>query len=341
MKIAIVTLYDYYNYGSFLQAYAMQQYLADKGHEVYFVRTQTVTRRIRRAFPANVSFKSLFDIAKKLLRFQKDFSRIRQIKIDDLHKKGIEAVIIGSDELWNADNDSFNQQPFYYGVGYEDIPTIVYAMSLGNGNRTTLQKKPYAVPAIKNLKRIYARDENTKRTLEEVVGHNIDLVCDPTLLLDRSFYDALPEYKRKKPYILLYSYNMPEFVGEYVKRYAKENHMEICAVCFRNPVADTFINCAPTDFPGIIKNAALVITTTFHGTLFSILYGKKLIVLPYAQKTTDYIEMLSLNQIILSNSADYSAFKKHADDIVDYEAANKYILGLREKSQEVLDSIIH
>lgn len=340
-KIAIVTLYDYYNYGSFLQAFSMQKYCNNKGHDCVFVRTQSAKRKYHRSFRFSGKHDNFHDILKKILLFERDLKKLKQIKIDKLSTQRVNALLIGSDELWNTENDSFSQYPYYYGVGFEDIPTLVYAMSIGNGKTDSFKKKDYIIPAIKRLERIYVRDANTKEAIEKIVEREIEIVCDPTLLLNKSFFDTLPQKKIKQPYILLYSYDLPEYINESIKQYAKDHSFLICSACFRHPIADKHINCTPLEFPSVIKNAALVITSTFHGSLFSVLYNKRLIVLPYAKKTSDFLIMLGLQEVIMDSNCNYNAFCSLADKKISYTTVNKKIEALRNKSIYIMDGFLN
>ena len=339
MKIAIITLYDYYNCGSFLQAYAMQKYLKAMGHEVYFVRTQSVKRRIRRAYTTHKTAADIIYHTKKILTYQKAFSKLKQIKASQINR--MDAVVIGSDELWNTDNGSFNQFPFYYGVGYESVPTIVYAMSLGNGDAETFRKHDYIIPAIQSLKYIYARDKNTADSISKITGRIPELVCDPTLLLSRNSY--IENHKRivKVPYILVYSYGMPEYLNSHIQKFAKKNKLLIVTASLKSPIADVELNCSPLDFPSVINDASYIVTTTFHGSIFSVLNQKNFVVLPYAKKTSDFLKMVGLETRILQEDCDYEKFNSIITCIPDYSTVNPILLELREKSMEVLRDFLN
>lgn len=332
MKLAVITLYDYYNYGSYLQAWAMQKYLKSLENEVYYVRTQPLRRRIRRGFLSENNI--LFDI-QKMLCFQKDLTQFKQIKIDDLGKKGIEGVIIGSDELWNADNDAFNQHPYYYGIGYE-LPTIVYAMSLGNGNYNTLLKKDYISSGIQRLENIYARDYSAAEAIGKICKREIDLVCDPTLLLEKENYTSQEKEFELDPYILVYSYDMPQFLQKYIRTYANEKKLKIISACFQMDCADKVINCNPLRFPMLVKGAEVVITSTFHGSIFSVMFNKSMAVLPYAKKTTDLLKQLHLDDIVIKDNCSYDKFKEKVRQDIDFSYANEKIATMREASKNIM-----
>lgn len=337
MKLAVVTLYDYYNYGSYLQAWAMQEYLKSLGNDVFFVKTQNLRQRFRRGFNSKNSF--LFDVKKELV-FQKDLFQLRQISKNELINQKIDGVIIGSDELWNADNDAFTQFPFYYGIGYEDIPTLVYAMSLGNGGYNTLQKKNYAVEGIKKLPNIYARDNNSAEAIGRICERGIDLVCDPTLLIEKERYLCSKKQSSKERYILIYSYDMPAFLQEFIKKIAVEKDLKIVSACFQTKCADRVVNCNPLNFPRLVADAEMVVTSTFHGSLFSVMFNKQLVVLPYAKKTTDFLRMLHLDNAIIRENCSYKDFRQSIENTIDYSIANKKIKSLQQKSRRILKDFL-
>lgn len=137
MKIGIVTVQDSNNFGSFLQAYALQHVLQEMGHDVVFIRTRS-KQYLRRIFfhmipsgrewlhPAGF-LKRNYAGWKKYCCFQKELRVFRVI--ESYNAEHLDMVILGSDEIWNTRTPVF-RNPIFYGAGME--PVMAYAVSIGN-----------------------------------------------------------------------------------------------------------------------------------------------------------------------------------------------------------------
>jgi exopolysaccharide biosynthesis predicted pyruvyltransferase EpsI len=121
-----------------------------------------------------------------------------------------------------------------------------------------------------------SRDKHTKDIIDEVYGLDSKIVCDPTLLLHKEEYDIMTRPVSIEKYLLLYYFNeMTDRQKEYVKSFAKKNKLKIVSFSFRKPWGDKILNASPYNFISFFKEAEYVLTDTFHGTAFSIIYGKK------------------------------------------------------------------
>ena len=126
MKIGILTVFDAVNYGSFLQAYCLQEYLKEKGHQVYMIKRSSLLYekwRFTSLFtykPSKMKFKS--SLARKYCKSWKRFNVCRKPKELDL-------LIIGSDEMWELNNITFHTQPEFFGIGIDAKIKATYAVS--------------------------------------------------------------------------------------------------------------------------------------------------------------------------------------------------------------------
>jgi len=194
LKIGVITVHDSANFGSFLQAYALQNVLLKMGHEVYFIRTRDEDY-----------LKSLYfsnKISKNLLRHPAMSIRERQwgkkkykcfteeqkcfITIDKPDDQKLDLVIIGSDELWNVCTPVF-QKPIFYGEGI-NVPKITYAMSVGKSTYDQISKYDNLIDLIHQINEVTVRDENTRDIVKKICGTIPEVVCDPTLLVDSSIF---------------------------------------------------------------------------------------------------------------------------------------------------------
>lgn len=339
MKIGIVTVHDSSNFGSFLQAYAMKVALTNMGHKVYFIKTRDkkYLKHIFYKYPVSKRslkhpievLKEYFDGKTKEKKFLEDLELVNQLeKWDDVQ---LDQILLGSDEIWNVTMPVFRREVFY-GIGMEKVSA--FAVSAGKATIEQMQEYSYIPEAIKALHKIYVRDENTKDIVEQIKGDTPPIVCDPTFLVPVEYFkkEYVDPYLDNNEYILLYSY--PIYVSENVKncilRYAKENHLKIVSACFKYDWCDYYVNCSPLDFCAILKKAQYVVTTTFHGTIFSVLNKKNFACIPFSIKVNDVIQRLGIASVIFDKNGTYSQFKAIYDDnAIDYDKVEEIILSMR------------
>ena len=200
MKIAVVTVYDGLNYGSFLQAYAMQAFLKECGHEVYFVQRLTeeenlalfTTRRpqedcgvVRRLWRKILSCTVNREKIQRQTRYytsqfpyyQEDWKHFRLISPEEAG--GMDCIVCGSDEIWNLNNLNLDV-PFYACAGYGDgIPKLAVAVSAGNASRDDFRKYPQLEKAIGEFAKFLVRDRHTEELVREITGAETEFVRPP------------------------------------------------------------------------------------------------------------------------------------------------------------------
>ena len=176
MKIGIYTIYDAYNYGSFLQAYALQEYLTDKGHEVTIVKCPSSFKSVlTRKYLAKNYSRQLLKL-KRLIAYRKGWKRlnIKDYKVCD----HFDLAIIGSDEVWNIENNSFDHHEQFYGINSKSNVNIAYAASLGYSTIKSYEQFPNLKKALKsNIQKFGTRDLFSKQFLYEVGIENVMDVC--------------------------------------------------------------------------------------------------------------------------------------------------------------------
>lgn len=344
MKIGIVTVHDSNNYGSFLQAYALQKILEEYGHEVYFARTRN-KEYLKAIFIPSIVQKRFLKHPFQMIRERKFGKEKREIfledqkvfkEIDANDLKSMDVVILGSDEIWNIQVPVF-QKDIFYGVGLERV--IAYAVSVGRAKKEEVLNYPKIVRNIRNLPKILVRDSQTQGVVEDISGFSPQIVCDPTFLLDKSIYKNLSKAERKLPdkYILVYSYGIDTGLKLKIEQFANENNLKIVSACFYYRWADYNIMCGPLAFCEVMEKATYVITTTFHGTIFSILNEKQFVSLPASIKTKDLLEKLGLKgRIIDNNSVAEEISRTLKENKIDYERVKEIIRKEKENSLKLL-----
>lgn len=337
-KFGIVTYHDGFNFGAFLQAYALQRALDQLGflseiinykspsHSYWEYRCLFFTRRL----------KVIWGNFQKMLAFfraQKKFRISRAVSdADGLSDLKYAHVIFGSDEIWNYSNPIVRLDPVYFGVGVPTARRISYAASCGSLPLDSV------VPTVvsqgwKNFDYIAVRDENSKALVSRHVELPIELVLDPTFLVD--FSDEEIECQRKD-FILVYTTGFTPEVQKAVRDYATRVKKRLISVGYRNAFCDeSVIGIGPFEFLGYYRAASVVITSMFHGTIFGIKYNKPLAIIvdPYrVNKLATMLEVFGLRDRV-TDAAGLASILEHP---IDYGSVNRRVTKEVEKSLDFL-----
>ena len=194
MKIGILTVY-FADYGSFFHAYCMVKYLQKLGHNcelIHFCGRYKYSPRLKygawgaKYLPPIVShvIAKRIDTYRSFLNIQNDLSAlpISEEYRDILEQsKNYDCIILGSDELWSATNQTIRFVPEYFGIGLQ-CPVFSYSTSgvtLHNPDNKLLDKMRSGLLSLKNIS---VRDRVAAEWVEKILGKKVPVVLDPTLL---------------------------------------------------------------------------------------------------------------------------------------------------------------
>jgi len=272
MNIAIITIQGL-NYGSFLQGFALRNYLEKIGHNVSFINTLHPKQFISSINSLNITFeiKNKFAFLSAWKK-QKTMSRLRHY----------DAVVIGSDVVW-AKN-----KKIYYGSEISADKKIAYAPSCSGKTYNNL--KNYAVAGIKNFDFISTRDKQTAKMVQQVTGIEPPIVTDPTFLIDWKPYEK--GQTTYDDYVLVYSY-AGKMKSLRKKAFALGKHL-ISVGNYLDWCDLSIPDASPFEFLTWVKNAEFILTDTFHGTVFSIIYQRPFASFPRSHKTRDLLTRLHI-----------------------------------------------
>lgn len=222
-----------------------------------------------------------------------------------------DALIAGSDQIWNYTRTSY-LDPYFLTFAKPGIRKISYAASFSVSAIPERRKQQYR-DLINNIESISVREDDGKRIVEELTGREAKVVLDPTLLLDKEEWMkvASDRIKIDGPYILTYSLNSSKGYWKIVNGYADKYGLKI--VNLRHDFKDKrthknqtdIFDAGPREFLYLLANAKLVITNSFHGTIFSINFGVPFIsVLNRVSETNSRIDSI-LSDLSLSDRKVY------------------------------------
>lgn len=340
MKIGIVTVQDSNNFGSFLQAYALQSVLQNMGHEVVFIRSRSkeyIKRIFYRVRPSKRELLHLPSFVrtnwqgwKKYTRFQAEQKYFRVL--DNYTDEHLDLVILGSDEIWNVQTKVF-QNHIFYGEGMQ--PVMAYAVSIGAAAYEEMKCIPEKL--FRHISPVLARDQYTADFLQ-TRGITAPVVCDPTLLVDKRIFER--PYKNRalenEPFLLVYSYGLTQEIVEGICAFAKSKDLKIFSACFPFDWCDGVFDCTALDFCAVMQQASYVFTSTYHGTIFSILNHKQFVSLPQSRKTSDLLAALGLSERVINGTITPVVIDQKLNSKIDYQIIDAKIEAMRQDALEYL-----
>lgn len=369
-RIGILTFHKYYNYGTALQAYALQQFV-DKNFDCEtelidyiprndFVGKKLLLTRIKRLGTYLKEFSKCYTLymnrrnqSKKVSAFNEFFKKFmvfseeRADCIENLTTvcEKYDAVMVGSDQTWNpfvAANGAFLLDYF----DGQKVAKLTYAPSIGI-SKIPDEWIPRFKNALSDFKALSCRERAGAAFFSELLDQEVSFVVDPTLLLTPADWEKIttPE-EVDEPYLLTYFLGDNKSHRKAVERIAAEKNLKIVSL----PVSYLEIKSkkidrryvGPGGFISLIKNASFVCTDSFHGTMFSINFGRDFMSFPKRDDADANSD----------NSRLYDALKifgleerlgicgKFTTECIDYSSVNKKLAQLRKSSKDYLQKAI-
>lgn len=296
MKVGIITFHFPHNYGAMIQAYAMQQNLRMMGHEAYIVdycpkyHTKEFTRKVdwRLSFTGSIRERIKSFLLNILTcrhspkrydnfdAFKNKFMNLYPYKKGD-NLAGLDAVLIGSDQVWSQfiTNNEFDGP--YYGDGFE-TNVFAYAASMRYDSLTETQKIVFA-KKFKQLTSIGVREISVKELLQPLTDKTVEVTLDPTMLSGAEVYNEINLTRPiKEKYVLTYEIGVNKKLRAMASKYANKHGYKVVSLCgyFNlNGIKGYDLTASPEKFLAYIKHAECVFTTSFHGTALSIVFNKE------------------------------------------------------------------
>ena len=328
------------NYGARAHAFALQKMVQSLGYECEFVNyrsPQIAKMELRTCLSKN--FRYMVTQTLKLLRFRLSSDRLykgkKVLRISKLSMNDYKTIILGSDEIFNLIHPSFDK--VYFGVGISpDISLITYAVSCGQMGKT--DKYPNEISSnIMRYRHISVRDQWTKEILEPyIIDKNIELVLDPTFLIDFSGKDS--GLFSAQHYLLVYAFSefSPDTILQ-IKEYANKNDLKIIRIGHHCSWAD---KCYPFASQNMwyeaFQYADTVVTDSFHGVIFAIKNQKPIVIISKNDKTNKILNLLEMLQITLDFYDGQLTIDDYLRNSVDYCNVFKIIEKLKKKSIQYL-----
>jgi len=288
-KVGILTLPLTHNYGGILQCVALQKVLVDLGCDVLIL-----DRKYPEPFWKRTLKKTLFGFSfAEIERFKtKHFKNISEpIRTSEGLKEAvlesnIEAVVVGSDQIWREQYVSgFSLDYFLESLSEIPIKKIAYAASFGTGTIRKPVSNVNISDLLKKFSGISVRETSGLKILEENFNiHYATQALDPTLLLPSSFYESISAEAKTPPSkktLAVYLLDETEEKLTQINQVAETMGLSVVQICHQPTHTLRRIFQQKKDVAHwlqTIQNAEVVITDSYHGMLFSILFKKQFVV---------------------------------------------------------------
>lgn len=261
MKIGIATVWNANNNGSFLQAYALQKYIEQLGHEVKMLK---LTNFAHGGTEYSDAFWNNLEKHHAMLNVSEDLSE----KFD--------LIVYGSDEIWSMFGELKN--PIFWGWGLKAKRKITYAVSAQGLKPKSIMLHPFTWRGLRNFDCLSVRDNVTRKKLTYLTKKPLSMVLDPTFLIS---YDECKIENNIGKYILVYTYGLTPEDAALVRNFAADKGLKVVCTGSDMPSdwGDINIPAGPFEWIGLIRNAEYVVSSTFHGTVFSIICKKQFFVI--------------------------------------------------------------
>ena len=344
MKIGIVTVYNTYNCGSFLQAYALHRILKQKGHNVQFLKRKTrMKNRLLYIFPYTI-YRSLLkgdnktgkSLLNRYFTYQKHLKKFPTVK----SASDLDAVVYGSDTIWNMEDAYFEREwKRYWGYGVKQ-KKVAYSVSVASTPEEKILNRQELKDCALEFSHIAARDDRTYDIVKKMLPEEAEIAktVDPTMLLKPEDYKELETTCTEKDFILIYAFcDMKQEAMEEIRQFAKKIGKKIIA--FGNEIpADINVPFDPMKMLGYYRKADYIVTNTFHGNVFSILFNKQFISYGKNKKKVEHLlqEFGLQNRLVDEKQEISSLFETE----IDYEEINKKLEEKRNASLAYLDDAL-
>lgn len=361
MKTGILTFHCADNYGAVLQCYATQEFLKSQGHDVsvidyrpdYLLRPYRLihTRRIACGNPLRAMvnlIKEFIHLPKRYFlkrgyrRFCNDKLSLTDTVTHATIPSSFDAYVVGSDQIWNPRlTHGFDDAYFCrFAFPKENKRYIAYAASM-EAKALDVTAEQYYRTTLQQFDALSVREQPLQQLLQPLISQSITQVLDPTLMVTPSVWDSLSAKVRlPQKYVLVYQGRSSDHTLRIARDIAHQLDAKVVVlgtwVSFDRKL--TYRSVSPEGFIHAVRHAACVVTTSFHGTAFSIIFNRPFYTVRLNDgadsRSQSLLTMLGLQHrmIDVTSTPSFSS--------IDYTSANARLDDLREVSQKYLQEAL-
>ena len=349
MRIGIVTQPLEMNYGGILQNWALQQALKKLGHEPITIdayqRYSTVHylfnclraivkrlagRRVGLPRPYKGALRN--ELMGRFIEEHIDKTKVMwHYKRDIVKKYGIEALVVGSDQVWRARYNGDHLEDMYLGFAEGlKLKRIAYAASFGVDDwEYTEQQTARCAALAQQMDAISVREPSGVTLCREHLKVEAECVLDPTLLLEASDYDSIidSDWDDEEPYLAVYCLDITPEKEAFFNRLAATRGLKV-----RRFSAGWKSQLTIGQWLAMLSKATIVVTDSFHGTVFSILFGRDFYTLCNADRGNTRISSLLTPLGLKARLLIDLSTSKLDTALIDWSVVNNALNSHRERS---------
>lgn len=366
-KIGIVTFHCADNFGAVLQSYSLQHTINKMGYysEIIDFRPNRITsnyslfvnmgesiekygvlRTIKRVILSTMDYKENKKRIQNFNNFRKKYLIISNniyITSEELKSEQptYDYYITGSDQVWNPRFFSEIGESYFLDFAVKESIKISYAASIA-----TKIGDEYLDVFRENLKRfdyISVREKSAKNAIQKLTEKNVHVTIDPTLLTTSEEWSKISTHNIPiDKYILVYDLVKNPLIIKVANKISKELGYKIISYSSKkgyNNWLSSFSSVNPTDFLGLFENAEFVITSSFHGTVYSVIFNKSFYTIPHptrGSRMIDFLNELDLKERLVQDENT----KININEKIDYEKVNNILSRLRKDSIQFLENAL-
>lgn len=357
MKVGILTFPNSTSYGAVLQMYALYHTVENLGHSTEVINYQNTfmkkEKHTRRGMWFHRIATKLFH--HRLYRKFRDFENERMNRyptktVTDPTKlsqiaQHYGAVICGSDQVWNPDITGLDLSYFLNFCG-ESTRRVAYAPSFGISEFSHDFSTAIKVE-LEKFHSLSVRETPGQALILELLGKDVPLVCDPTLLMNSDDWARLekPHHAAQGDYVLFYTVRSSAALWNKCKKFATDKGLKIVVIGGnwmkqlrqKDDMIQYAVDIGPGEWLYLLHHARYVVTNSFHGTAFSINYRKDFFV-EFSSLTNSRLKQITRSlglddQIVGSEPLSGAA--------TDYSVADRELLRMRETSVKYLSEALN
>ena len=366
MKIKTITCHDVYNVGASFQAYALSEYLRQQGHDVEIIdyKPDYLSKRYNFKAVDNPRFEKPFllkvlylvlKFPKRLLEYpgKKNFDKFREEYLrltERYHSFGelklnppvADIYIAGSDQIWNTLFQNGKDGAFYLEFAPEGTKKASYAASFATESIAP-EWKNQVKEWLNDFDNISVREKSAVKLLDEM-GIKGQAVLDPVFLLTAVQWENLIKIKKTSKSIFVYDFDENDFMRK-ISLTAKEKlHSKIISF-FKVDYSDENLRYpGPLEFLEVIYNSELILSNSFHATVFSLIFHKDFFVIKRNEninvRMMDLLKVVGLEDRLISNEKELESAKPidwgKVDEIINKERGRsiEYLMEITRKNED-------
>lgn len=369
-SIGIITMHRVLNYGSALQAYALQEYLRKVGfrstlinykypNEYHICNKKTVDFTLKQKISikkSNLINFFFYHTSKQIASFNKFYDQFFH-ETNEIYNSpeelksrcpDFDLYISGSDQIWNPNNQN-GDTSYLCSFRKKNAPAISFASSFTISELPEFYRNKYE-KELSKFTAIGVREQSGVSILQDM-GLDGTICCDPTFLLSKEDYEDLADIATiqiNRPYILAYilnyAFNPYPKIMDVIDSLRKRTGLPVYFLLM-NSIGDFSLlekrisDAGPLEFLSLIKNAKYVVTSSFHGTALSLILEKNFYAIVPSEKRDGRINTL-LEKVGCTNRGISVKQEIWSFEDIDYRIVREKSAHFIEDSKKYLNNAI-